>query len=139
MSENPCTLMLKRCWKVRYWTDTKRKTHAEKAVICHKTKQNKTTSATQQQRKCVVQRNLLPEYSICFPTNHVKTNLRWRNVKCLTFWRQEAILPFFYFHWREKCRNPERMHVQLTWLWPTVKLFLSNHNIFWWLRDIPRV
>lgn len=35
-----------------------------------------------------------------------------------------------YFHWREKCRNSEGMHVQLTWLWPFGKAFLSNHSFF---------
>ena len=35
-----------------------------------------------------------------------------------------------YFHWKEKCRNPERMHVHLTWLRPTGKAFFSNHKCF---------
>ena len=53
---------------------------------------------------------------------HVK---RFEMEKCKTSYilASKCYSVSLYFHWKEKCRNSERMHVQLTWLWPFGKLF----------------
>ena len=58
---------------------------------------------------------------------HVK---RFEMEKCKTSYilASKCCSVSLYFHWKEKCRNSERMHVQLTWLWPFVKAFLSNRS-----------
>lgn len=38
-----------------------------------------------------------------------------------------------YFHWKEKCRNSERMHVQLTWYGPLARLFFLTIVFFFFL------
>lgn len=125
--ENPSSFMLKGCIKGRCWTDTNRKSQH----TC---------------RECWPVSKWKPEKVWFRGIYYLKIQSVFQLISCEDKFEMEKCAMAYilawrcccaslYFHWKENCRNSERMHVHLTWLWPTGKAFFSNHKCFLMIEE----